>query len=244
MSVEQLVHSLSLPVAADYSAKQFYAMALNGSRQAVLASAQGQKCIGILQDDPDAANRVGRVAVLGISKCIYGGTVDENDPLTTDSSGKLIKATAENEHVVGLCLRAGVSSDIGEVFLGHHAASLPTGRVIAIPITLANITGAGDVLTTWTPGFAGKITKVAFAVTTAVTTAAKAATLNLEIGTTNVTGGEVALTSANCTPLGAVVAGAAVTAANTFTASDTISIEAASVTAFSEGAGVLLITYQ
>jgi len=114
--------------------------------------------------------------------------------------------------------------------------------VYALPITLANITGAGDVLTTLTPGFAGKIVSLDFAVTTAVTTASKAATLNAEIGTTNLTGGTVALTSANCTPLGAVVAGAAITAANSFTSTDTISIEASSVTAFAEGAGVLYIT--
>ena len=114
--------------------------------------------------------------------------------------------------------------------------------VVSLPITLAQITGAGDVLTTWTPGFAGRIVKAAFAVTTVVTTAAKAATLNLEIGTTNLTGGTIALTSANCTPLGAVVAAAAITAGNRFAASDTVSVEASSVTAFAEGAGVLLLT--
>lgn len=116
--------------------------------------------------------------------------------------------------------------------------------VIALPVNLASITGAGDVLTTFTPGFAGRIRKIDFAVTVPVTTAAKAASLNAEIGTTNLTGGVVALTSANCTPLGAVVAGSAITAANVFGATDTISIEAASVTAFAEGAGVLLIVLE
>lgn len=115
---------------------------------------------------------------------------------------------------------------------------------LSIPITLAQITGAGDVLTNYTPGYKFKILGVHFAVTVAVTTAGKAADLNLEIGTTNLTGGVVSLTSANCTPLGAVVAGTAVTAANTGSASDTISIESASVTAFAEGEGVLLIRIQ
>ena len=115
---------------------------------------------------------------------------------------------------------------------------------LAIPITLAQITGAGDILTNFTPGFAGKILSVTAAVTKVVTTAAKAASLNMEIGTTNLTGGVVALTSANCTPLGALVAGTSITANNTFTATDTISIEAASVTAFAEGEIVLLITVQ
>lgn len=110
-----------------------------------------------------------------------------------------------------------------------------------IPVKLAAITGAGDVLTNFRPGIAGTIEYVQFAVTSPVTTAAKAASLNLEIGATNVTGGVVALTSANATPLGAVIAGTAITGANTLTKDDAISVEAASVTAFAEGEGVLSI---
>ncbi len=110
-----------------------------------------------------------------------------------------------------------------------------------IPISLATITGAGDVLSAHTPGHWGRVLSLDFFVGTPVTTAAKLATLNAEIGATNLTGGTVALTSANCTPLGAKVAGAAVTAANVFGPSDTISIEAASVTAFAEGDGALIV---
>lgn len=114
-------------------------------------------------------------------------------------------------------------------------------EILSFPINLASITGAGDVVTNYTPGFAGEILSVDFVVTVAVTTGSKAADLNLEIGTTNVTGGVVALTSALATPVGKVIAGSAVTAANVFTATDTISVEAANVTAFSEGAGVLQV---
>ena len=77
-----------------------------------------------------------------------------------------------------------------------------------------------------------------------VTTAAKLSTLNMEIGTTNTTGGAIALTSANCTPAGVLVAGTAITAANTGSSSDTISIEAASTTTFIEGDGYMLIKLQ
>lgn len=115
-------------------------------------------------------------------------------------------------------------------------------QTLTFNVALADITGAGDVVTTFTPGFAGTIEAIDFIVGTPVTTAAKAASLNVEIGTTNTTGGVVALTSANCTPLGAEVAGSAITAANTFTATDTISVEAASVTAFAEGSGTIIIT--
>jgi hypothetical protein len=114
--------------------------------------------------------------------------------------------------------------------------------IISIPLQLVSIAN-GDVVT-FTPGFAGKIIKTQFSVTTKTTTGAKASTLNLEIGSTNLTGGVIALTSANTAAAADVVAGSAVTAANVFTATDVITVEASSTTAFAEGEGVLLITVQ
>lgn len=128
------------------------------------------------------------------------------------------------------------------LFTPEEYAAREAASVISVPIALAQITGAGDVLTNWTPGFAGRIVRFDCAVETVVTTGSKAASLNLEIDTTDVTGGVVALTSANCTPLGKVNAGTAITAANHFGATQTLSIEAASVTAFAEGRVVALIT--
>lgn len=103
---------------------------------------------------------------------------------------------------------------------------------------------AGDLLTTFTPGHRFKLLSMDWAVVEPVTTASDAATLNAEIGTTNVTGGAVALTSANCTPLGAIVAGSAITGDNVGGATDTISIEGSSVTAFAEGEGAVILRIQ
>lgn len=113
--------------------------------------------------------------------------------------------------------------------------------LMQVPIDLASIAGAGDVMTNIRPGVYGKIEYWEFVTTKPVTTAAKAATLNLEIDTTNVTGGTIALTSAAATPLGAVIAGADITGNNTLTPESTLSIEAASVTAFAEGQGFVNI---
>jgi len=113
---------------------------------------------------------------------------------------------------------------------------------VSFHIPLAAISGAGDVVTGFVPGFAGRILALQTVNSVVVTTAAKAVSLNAEIGGTNVTGGVVALTSANQTPLGARVAGSAITAGNHFSATDAIDIEAASVTAFAEGAVTLYLT--
>jgi hypothetical protein len=113
--------------------------------------------------------------------------------------------------------------------------------ILAFPINLASITGTQDVVTDFRPGFAGTIEDVSFAVNIPVTTAAKLASLNVEIGTTNLTGGVVALTSALATPMGKTIQGSAITAANVITADSLISVEASGVTAFSEGSGTLYV---
>jgi hypothetical protein len=69
------------------------------------------------------------------------------------------------------------------------------------------------------------------------TTAAKAATLTPDINGTPVTGGVMALTSANQNTIGGAVAGTAVTAANVGTAGQTLGVTASVVTAFIEGDG-------
>lgn len=173
-------------------------------------------------------------------------------PTTRMKGGTMIIGATTTEKIgfhgtLGTAQRAGAAqAALTDSTTGTASSTLAAGtglQTVVIPILLPSLAN-GDVLTNYTPGFAFKVLAVDFAVSKAATTAAKAATLNLEIGTTNVTGGVVSLTSANSTPLGALVAGTAVTAANTGTNADTISIEAASVTAFVEGEGYLLIRLQ
>lgn len=108
---------------------------------------------------------------------------------------------------------------------------------------LADITAA-DLVTGFTPGYNFKIVKSVFVVSKPATTAAKAATVGLKIGSTAVTGGVLSLTSANMTPKGVVVAATAITAANTGTSTDTLSIVGSAVTAFVEGNGSIVLTIQ
>lgn len=109
------------------------------------------------------------------------------------------------------------------------------------PVDLVNITAAGDVVTDFRPGIDGVIEDFSFVTNKPVTTAAKLATLNLEINATNVTGGLIALTSANATPQGKVIQGTPITALGTITRNDTLSIEASAVTAFAEGTGTMVV---
>lgn len=115
------------------------------------------------------------------------------------------------------------------------------GRIpLTIPLPpLATITAA-DVVTEIRPGIAGTIEYWEFVTTIAATTSGKAATLNLEIDTTDVNG-TIALTSANTTPKGIVVPCTAITGAATLTRDSKLSVEASAVTAFVEGEGFLVV---
>ena len=117
---------------------------------------------------------------------------------------------------------------------------------LSIPVQLASMTtAAADLVTEFVPGYKFKILGVSFATTKLGTGSGATQTINLEIGTTNVTGGVVNPTLAGTDTLGELTAGTAVTADNTGSATDSISVEvAASGTVFTAGDGVLLITIQ
>ena len=158
--------------------------------------------------------------------------------ISDDQTVVLAAAGTEGVHV-GTVIDVPSSSTV-RVALSKARPFQFTFAIFSIPVILANLAD-GDIVTTLTPGFAGEIVDMDFVVTDPVTTASKLSTLNAEIGTTNLTGGTVALTSANCDTLGKVVAAASITGNNSFGATDTISAEASSTTTFIEGEGVLII---
>lgn len=200
--------------------------------------------------------------------CLAGGVVAQGADLIVAMVNFVNNDGATVSLPVAIAATSGVDGDwiIGKATLGSSATEADTDvnapslavefydnpmpvvggeqapSVITLHVDLAAIVGAGDIATNWVPGFAGEIVSIAALVTEAATTAAKAVTLNVEINATNVTGGVLTLTSANVTPLGAVIAATAITAANVFDANDTISFEAPAVTAFVEGEIDILIT--
>ncbi|HEY8994269.1 MAG TPA: hypothetical protein VIM71_06395 [Lacunisphaera sp.] len=115
-----------------------------------------------------------------------------------------------------------------------------------IPVQLtAMTTSAADLITGLVLGHKGKIVSMQFHTTVLGTGSGASQVLNLEIGSTDVTGGVLTLTLATTTPLGNRIAATAITANNEFTATDTLSLEvAASGTVFTAGAGVISIVIQ
>ena len=229
----------TLSAGADLSAKQFYAVQLS-TGALILPTVAGQRCVGLLQNAP-TSGQAAELKTTGVAKGWLGGTVTVDDRLTTTSAGKLVTSTAAGDHIIGIALESGTDGKVVSVLPGDVGGSTRVPFTYSFSILLATIAD-GDLVTAFTPGFSGVITKF-FATTTAkATTAAKLSTLNVEIGTTNTTGGTIALTTAACDTLGKVVESSAFTALNIFTSTDTVSIEAASTTAFAEGS--ITITLQ
>jgi hypothetical protein len=131
-----------------------------------------------------------------------------------------------------------VAGTLVDVFLDQQNGN--GAETFAFPLNLASITAA-DIVSAFRPGVDGFIEWAAVLVNIPATTAAKLATLTPKIGATALTGGVIALTSANMTPMGALVAGTQVTALNRIKKSDSLTITASAVTAFAEGSATLFV---
>ena len=109
---------------------------------------------------------------------------------------------------------------------------------------LPNLTlTTGDVLTNFTPGFAGSIVKAWLVVTTAVTSVTTAnLAYNLEINALNIVGGVVTI-STNAA-VGTAVNGTVVTGSNNFDKDDTISLEVVVTVAATGGTVMLVVEYE
>jgi len=121
MALHEQVRSLSLPANADLSASQFCFVAVNSSGNIALPSAGGD-CVGVLQDKPDAAGRMGEVGMLNMSgrlKVIAGATVAPGDKVQSDASGHAIGALT-GDHVLGTVLVGAASGELCEIAPGSR----------------------------------------------------------------------------------------------------------------------------
>lgn len=99
----------TLPVAADYSAKQYYLM-VDSSSVWTLAATAGARVQGVLNNDPDTADEHGCCDVAGLVKAVSGGSVSIGDPLTVDSSGRAVTADAPWQHVWGYAIESSAAA--------------------------------------------------------------------------------------------------------------------------------------
>jgi len=113
MATEDNLLTISLPVAADYSTKQYYIVKTNSSGQAVLAG-EGDDAVGVLMDAPAAANRPGCIAIGGKVKVLCGGNITKGARFSVDSAGKASAVGSSDDYALGFVLETGASGSIVE----------------------------------------------------------------------------------------------------------------------------------
>lgn len=111
---------ITLKIASDLSAGRYKAVKLSAANTCAICSSQGEKGIGILQENRTGATTAtaGRVRVLGSTKWIAGDTnITFGTPLTVDASG-LADVAAASDYVWGVALEAcGTANDIIECII-------------------------------------------------------------------------------------------------------------------------------
>jgi hypothetical protein len=110
-----------------------------------------------------------------------------------------------------------------------------TVSTIQIPMNLVALANGALLNPGLRLGIIGTLEYYEAYVQTPATTAAKLATLNPTIDGVDVTGGLIALTSANATPAGIILPCSLITGANLLTAKSKLGFKASGVTAFIEG---------
>ena len=106
---------ITLPAAADLSAKQYYFVKVNTSGQAALCAAATDRPIGVLQNTP-TAGQAAEVLVVGGTKIVSSASIDEGSLIGTASTGKAdakTPGTDTTEYGVGqVILAAGADGEV------------------------------------------------------------------------------------------------------------------------------------
>lgn len=130
MATEKQILQDSGAAAADYSAKQHYAVYHSAAETLTLNATAGGWTSGALQDNPESGE-FGTVQLLGLSKAEAGGTWAVGDPLTTDSSGKFVKSLDQSDYIKGRALETAASGDVRTMYSNDEGYNSAFGHFTA-----------------------------------------------------------------------------------------------------------------
>jgi len=234
------IGDFSYPAGVSFAAKQFYAVYIDSSGYAQLATAS-YPMMGIIQDNP-VQYKIAAIRELGHSKAVVGldaGAVAKGSPLrvSTSVAGALELGVIGTDVIVAVALEAvPVTLDIIEVALTARTAQGVSARaghlVFQIPIKSLYTTSSTYVYEAMPLGFVGAVVDM-FAVANSTCGATTSATALLKVflgaaGHTELTGLTIPvtqLTKAKVEAIGTVMTSTGTAAVNTFVATDKISIQ-------------------
>jgi len=102
----------------DLSSQQYHFVEMGGAAgQVDVCDAVGDLVLGVLQNKPNAANKLCTIRVMGTTKVVCSGTVTEMARVGTSADGKCVVKSTAADLVAGIALEAGVVGDIIEILL-------------------------------------------------------------------------------------------------------------------------------
>jgi hypothetical protein len=115
MAYSESTTIITLPAAADLSARQYHFVIVDGNGQAALSAAD-QNAIGILQNKPDAQGRAASVLISGASKLVCGGAGSGTRAgynIGTDANGRGVEKSSASDPTLGIVLET--ATNAGEI---------------------------------------------------------------------------------------------------------------------------------
>ncbi len=153
---------ITLPAAADLSDLQYTAITIDASGNAASATTGGVHVTGILQDNPDAADKAASVQYRGVSKAVAGETLAPNDPVGPGEGGKFFVMDEEDEAVLGRVL-VGASVDEKFPLLITHEGSAAANQEVEAFVAAADYRTTGQNLLMAIDTTAGRVIKASVA---------------------------------------------------------------------------------
>lgn len=123
MGTQQDGPEITLKASATLDGYQFHIVTLDTAGKVKLADDPDdpvEAMLGVLQNEPDAADEPAVVRVDGIAKVMGGATINEGVWVTCDGSGHLAAAVA-NDNVLGITIEAAASGSVTKVLLKQGA---------------------------------------------------------------------------------------------------------------------------
>lgn len=118
MALEEALKCISAEAGDDLSADQYKPVKMDADGQVTICDTLGQRMYGVLQDNPDAAGRVGSIAISGITKLVAGDTITAGDQVVCDASALGIVVSAADQWTIGIAETDAVVGDIFSVLIG------------------------------------------------------------------------------------------------------------------------------
>ena len=109
MSYQEALKVISVGAYGDHSSNQYKFVAA-GANGFTLQSTNGGFCLGVLQDKPGATDRMGRVAINGVTRVKAGAAIAKGAKIQSNSSGLAITA-AFSGYVMGEALEAATAAN-------------------------------------------------------------------------------------------------------------------------------------